>query len=107
MGHLCLDVHHPFTSGPVESSQRENAGIGRRSPSRDARGQKGRQMSQAKWHLSSTESEILNACEAIIQKGIQTFVEVGNALLEIRESRLYRGQYSTFEEYCRTRWAMS
>ena len=39
--------------------------------------------------------------EAIIETGTQTFVEVGNALLEIRKRRLYREQgYKTFEDYC-------
>ncbi len=29
---------------------------------------------------------------------------VANALLEIRDSRLYRQQFPTFEAYCRERW---
>ena len=28
----------------------------------------------------------------------------GNALLEIRDSRLYRTSHGTFEDYCRDRW---
>jgi hypothetical protein len=31
-------------------------------------------------------------------------VEVGNAIREIRDSRLYRERYATFEDYCRERW---
>jgi hypothetical protein len=31
-------------------------------------------------------------------------VEVGKALLEIRDQRLYRQQHRTFEDYCRERW---
>ena len=31
----------------------------------------------------------------------------GNALLEIRDSRLYRTSYGTFEDYCREKWQMS
>ena len=34
-------------------------------------------------------------------------MEVGSSLLIIRDSRLYRASYSTFEDYCRTRWGMS
>jgi hypothetical protein len=35
-------------------------------------------------------------------------VEVGEALLEIRDHRLYKQQgYGTFEEYCRERWGWS
>jgi hypothetical protein len=41
---------------------------------------------------------------AVIERGLQTFVEVGNALLEIRDSRLYRESHGTFEQYCRERW---
>lgn len=45
--------------------------------------------------------------EAIIERGLNTFVEVGTALLAIREERLYRAEHSTFEDYCRERWGMS
>ena len=31
----------------------------------------------------------------------------GNALLEIRDSRLYRTSYGTFEDYCRDRWSFN
>lgn len=33
--------------------------------------------------------------------------ENGTQRREIRDSRLYREQYSTFEEYCRDRWGWS
>src|SRR5262245_29388958 len=53
-------------------------------------------------------TERLKALEAIIEHGLQTFVEVGAALFEIREQRLYREQgFTTFEEYCRKRWQWS
>lgn len=45
--------------------------------------------------------------EAIIQRGIETFYEVGTALLAIRDKRLYRETHGTFEEYCRDRWGMA
>ncbi len=57
--------------------------------------------------LSPSESTRLEKCEAVIKKGLRTFVEVGNALLEIRDSRLYRQEFDTFEDYCRKRWQMS
>lgn len=38
---------------------------------------------------------------------MKAFYEVGNALLQIRDSRLYREQYKTFEEYCREKWNLS
>ena len=49
----------------------------------------------------------LSECETIIERGLSTFVEVGNALLEIRDSRLYRESHGTFEDYCRVRWGMN
>lgn len=49
----------------------------------------------------------LAECEAIIERGMATFIEVGNALLTIRDSRLYKGTHGTFEDYCRERWAFS
>jgi len=42
--------------------------------------------------------------ERVIERGQQTFIEVGRALLEIRDRRLYRETYATFEAYCRERW---
>lgn len=48
----------------------------------------------------------LSELEGVIERGLQTFVEVGNALMEIRDSNLYRVEYDTFEEYCRERWGM-
>jgi len=47
----------------------------------------------------------LTELEGIIERGQQTFVEVGQALLEIRDRRLYREQgHRTFEAYCQKRW---
>jgi hypothetical protein len=46
--------------------------------------------------------------EAVIERGLATFVEVGTALLRIRDGRLYRAAgFKTFEAYCRERWSMS
>ena len=57
--------------------------------------------------LLLAESLTLAECEAVIERGLQTFVEVGNALLTIRDGRLYRAIAGTFEDYCRERWNMS
>jgi len=46
----------------------------------------------------------LEELENVIDAGLKTFVDVGNALLEIRDSRLYREGWGTFEEYCQDRW---
>lgn len=56
--------------------------------------------------LSKAEERNLGRLEKRIASGLQTFREVGVALLEIRDSRLYRETHSTFEAYCSERWAM-
>jgi hypothetical protein len=52
-------------------------------------------------------SNRLAELETIIEKGLQTFMEVGSALFEIRDSRLYRNTHDSFESYLRERWNMS
>ncbi|KKN28637.1 hypothetical protein LCGC14_0852100 [marine sediment metagenome] len=49
----------------------------------------------------------LSELEAVIERGLETFVEVGLALLAIRDRKKYRENYSTFEDYCRERWGWS
>lgn len=56
--------------------------------------------------LTVGESTELAALEIKIAAGLQTFVEVGAALMEIRDKRLYRAEFGTFEEYCQERWGM-
>jgi len=53
---------------------------------------------------SDIEKRDLAECEQIIEQGLVTFFEVGHALLKIRENRLYRPAYSSFKQYCQTRW---
>lgn len=57
--------------------------------------------------LTVAEADQLADCEAVIAKGLQTFIEVGQALLTIRDNRLYRTSYGTFEEYCRNTWGFN
>jgi hypothetical protein len=58
--------------------------------------------------LTTTEQDKLQRLESIIEKGINTFYEVGKALAEIRYSspRLYRVSHNNFEDYCKERWGM-
>lgn len=56
--------------------------------------------------LSLTEVKRLDELEQVVEAGLTVFVQVGNALLEIRDSRLYRQAFPTFEAYCRERWGM-
>lgn len=57
--------------------------------------------------LTRQEERRLQNCEEIIEKGLNTFYDVGSALTEISESRLYRTKYATFEDYCQERWGLS
>jgi|GEM_PF-3220488 len=57
--------------------------------------------------LTATERAALLECEAIIRQGRAVFVQVGHALSRIRDSRLYREKYDTFEEYCLAEWEIS
>lgn len=54
--------------------------------------------------LTTTETRQLTDLETVIESGLRTFAEVGNALLSIRDGRLYRSSHGTFEDYCRERW---
>lgn len=54
--------------------------------------------------LTPPEIADLERLEKVVEKGKQTFVEVGLALAEIRERKLYRRDYDTFEAYCQERW---
>jgi hypothetical protein len=57
--------------------------------------------------LGKEEAEELKQCEGVINQGWTAFVGVGVALVTIREKRLYRDHYATFEAYCRERWDSS
>ena len=57
--------------------------------------------------ITLKESARLVELERKIKTGMTTFVEVGNALMEIRDSRLYRVEHKTFEAYCQEKWGMS
>lgn len=55
--------------------------------------------------MSTTlEKSRLSELETVIERGQQTFIDVGLALAEIRDSRLYREGFATFEDYCKERW---
>ena len=57
--------------------------------------------------MSPDEARELQDCEGIIERGWQTVLEVGWALVTIRDRRLYRDQYKTFEAYSRDKWEYS
>lgn len=54
--------------------------------------------------LTDRELHDLRELEGVVERGLETFLEVGTALREIRERELYRAEYHSFEAYCRERW---
>jgi hypothetical protein len=57
--------------------------------------------------LTRAEEIALADCEERIERGLKTFIEVGSALAVIRDSKLYRESYETFEAYAKERWNLS
>ena len=51
--------------------------------------------------ITKVEAKRYKECEALIETGADS---MRRGLLEIRDSKLYRQDYKTFEEYCATRW---
>ena len=56
--------------------------------------------------LTGTEARRLETLEAAIRKGQKTFVDIGTALATIRDERLYRSEFTTFQDYCTERWGL-
>lgn len=54
--------------------------------------------------FAAEEVQALEQFETVIERGLKTFVEVGEALAAIRDRRLYRQTNSTFQDYCQDRW---
>lgn len=57
--------------------------------------------------LSEEQEFLLRKCENIIRIGLSTFVEVGLALKEIQDQRLYRRTDKTFEDYLQRSMGLS
>lgn len=57
--------------------------------------------------LTQADRRLFVAKERVLEHHFGTFKQAGEALLAIREKRLYRETYSAFDEYCRARWDMS
>src|SRR5262245_55989747 len=51
--------------------------------------------------LTVTESGRLHELEDRIQRGLN---DVGSALREVRDEKLWRRGYDSFEDYCKRRW---
>jgi hypothetical protein len=57
--------------------------------------------------LSPPERSRLGELEGVIARGVASFMEMGAALAEVRDSKLYRADFPTFEAYCRERWMIT
>jgi hypothetical protein len=57
--------------------------------------------------LTLAQVQKLAACEKIIERNLKSLIEVGNALREIQEGKLYKGTHSSFEAYLREKWDIS
>lgn len=57
--------------------------------------------------MTTVEQYNLQRCETIIEANLKGFVEVGLALLEIKEGQFYKGAgFKSFNAYCIERWNM-
>lgn len=57
--------------------------------------------------ITEQEAKDLARLETQIKLGIKSFEIVIKSMLEIKDRKLYRAQYGTWEEYCRLKWNMS
>lgn len=57
--------------------------------------------------LTAEERATLKTLEARISRGWQSFTDVGDALLTVRDRKLYREKYRTFGDYSEKEWGFS
>jgi hypothetical protein len=57
--------------------------------------------------LSEDEKKLFDQCEEQIARGIRSFIDVGEALMTVRDNELYREKYRTWENYCEQRWGFT
>lgn len=57
--------------------------------------------------LTTDEVARLKDLEKAIFRGKETFFEVGLALAEIKNGKLYRRNYDSFDDYCKKKWGWS
>jgi hypothetical protein len=58
-------------------------------------------------NLMPAEIGDLGRLEAVVQDGLGAYVQVGDALAEIRDGHLYRDSHGSFETYARERWGVN
>jgi len=57
--------------------------------------------------LTIGERRKLTQLEETIDRGVKSFIDVGHALIAIRDGALYSDVDKTFEGYCKKRWGFS
>ena len=57
--------------------------------------------------LTIVEKERLEYLEEEFEQLQENFKRGGTILVEVRDSKLYRAEYRTFQEYCERRWGLS
>jgi hypothetical protein len=57
--------------------------------------------------LTKEEAAELVKLEEVIRSGWTTFLEVGKALIRVRDGKLYKDEYASFEIYCQTKLGFS
>jgi hypothetical protein len=57
--------------------------------------------------LTGHEKRLKAELEAVVSAGLEEFLRVGTALAELRNRRLYRTEFATFEAYCRGRFCLA
>ncbi len=72
----------------------------------DLKGKGGHSPEEGQKPITKEEQDELSDLESTIAKNLFSFYEAGRALLRIRDGRLYRAQYHSFDAYCRQRWEM-
>jgi len=57
--------------------------------------------------IDRSSTTTLVALESTIERGMSSFIDVGNALSAIANEKLYQPDYKDFDEYCQKRWGFS
>lgn len=57
--------------------------------------------------MSLEEENRLKELETIIKQDLNGFIRVGMALKEIKDSHLYRSQYTSWKDYLKTEWDLT
>jgi hypothetical protein len=57
--------------------------------------------------MTASEKSEFRLCEQVISRHKQALIETADALRTIRDKRLYRDEFKTFENYCQERWGFN